>query len=150
VSWPSSPHHPRFSWSIRIDYQQGKRSQWNVVIEDARKCSVLRAVPLYRRRQLHDTYPCRTPPTMLMSMLQYQVDDIWSMMEAGKYYSIGDLAQLSGQPKTSILDSIWFLSKYGFVQSIGQPTEIFTKTGKLSPAKSAQLLTKMVQRVTRS
>ena len=67
-------------------------------------------------------------------------------MEAGKYYSISDLAYISGQPRTSIFDSIRFLSKYGFVQRIGQSTEIYTKTGKISPARSAELLVEIVQR----
>ena len=71
-------------------------------------------------------------------------------METGKYYSVSDLARLTDQPNTSILDSITFLSKYGFVQSIGQPAEIFTRTSKLSPAKSAQLLISMIQPSIRS
>ena len=71
-------------------------------------------------------------------------------METGKYYSVSDLARLTDQAKTSILDSMTFLSKYGFVQSIGRPAEIFTKTGKLSPAKSAQLLISMIQPSIRS
>ena len=78
--------------------------------------------------------------------MRQDVDNIWSMMETGKYYSISDLAYLSDQPKTSILDSIRFLSKYGFVRSIGQPTEIYSKTGKLSPASSARLLVEMLPR----
>ncbi|MGD0423370.1 MAG: hypothetical protein ABSA92_07920 [Candidatus Bathyarchaeia archaeon] len=77
-------------------------------------------------------------------MQQSWLDEIWSMMETGKYYSIRDLANLTDQPNTSITDSMRFLSKYGFVRSFGQ-LEIFTKTGKLSPAKSAQLLTRMLQ-----
>jgi hypothetical protein len=82
-------------------------------------------------------------------MRQYCVDEIWSMMETGKYYSIRDLANLTDQPNTSIIDSMAFLSKYGFVRSFRQ-AEIFTKTGKLSPAKSAQLLTSMIQPSIRS
>ena len=77
-------------------------------------------------------------------MQQSWADKIWSIMQIGKYYSIGDLANLTDQPDTLIINSVTFLSKYGFVRGFGQPREIFTKTGKLSPAMSAHLLVSMV------
>ena len=65
-------------------------------------------------------------------------------MEVGKYYSVKDLANLINQPNTVITESMQFLAKYGFVKGFARE-EIFTKTGKLSPAKSAQLLGNMLQ-----
>jgi len=75
-------------------------------------------------------------------MNQNWIEDIWSMMQIGKYYSVKDLANLANQPSMVIVDSMKFLAKYGFVRTFAQ-AEIFTKTGNLSPSRSVQLLTSM-------
>ena len=82
-------------------------------------------------------------------MQQDWVEDIWSRMQIGKYYSVRDLANLTNQPSTVIIDSMKFLSEYGFVRSFAQAA-LFAKTGSLSPSKSAQLLTSMIQPSMRS
>jgi len=62
------------------------------------------------------------------------------MMREGEYYSVQDLANLTDQQRNTVIDVVSFLSKYGFVKSIGA-YELFTKsTVTVSPEESVNLL----------
>jgi DNA-binding MarR family transcriptional regulator len=70
-----------------------------------------------------------------------RVDDVWALMRQGEYYSVRDLANLSDQSRSTVMDIIKFFSKYGFVEQIGA-SELFTKksTVNVSPMQSIYLL----------
>jgi len=62
-------------------------------------------------------------------------------MIRGKYYSIPDLANLTGQPRNIVADVLVFLTEYGFVESVGVNEPVFTKSQvKFSPGESINLL----------
>ena len=63
------------------------------------------------------------------------------MMGKGKYYSLSDMAILTGQPKNTAAEIIQFLTKYGFVESIGTSEPLYARsTAKLSPAQTVNIL----------
>jgi hypothetical protein len=62
-------------------------------------------------------------------------------MTQGKYYSLHDLANLAGQPRSTVAEVMRFLTKYGFVKRIGATEPVFTKSNvKFSPGESINLL----------
>ena len=62
-------------------------------------------------------------------------------MTQGKYYSIRDLTNLTGQPRNTVADALQFLANYGFVDRIGAKEPVFTKSPvKFSPGESINLL----------
>jgi hypothetical protein len=73
--------------------------------------------------------------------MQSAVDAVWTLLRRGKYYSVRDLANISGQPRTSVADAIQFLTKYGFTERIGEVEPLFTKSKiELSPSECVRLL----------
>ena len=68
-------------------------------------------------------------------------DAIWSTMNKGKYYSAKDLANLSCEAGSSVIEVINFLTKYGFVQRVGSNEPVYTKSDiVLSPSESINIL----------
>jgi predicted transcriptional regulator len=67
-------------------------------------------------------------------------DSLWELMRNGKYYSILDLARLSGQPGTSVSEVVRFLTEYGFIRRIGTIDPVFTRSTVFSPRESMKLL----------
>jgi len=62
-------------------------------------------------------------------------------MRQGNYYTVGDLANLSGQPSSAVADAVKFLTKYGFVKRLGREDALFTRTSiKISPADTLNIL----------
>jgi Fic family protein len=62
-------------------------------------------------------------------------------MTQGKYYSIHDLASLTGQPRSTVTDVLQFLANYGFVDRIGAKEPVFTKSQvKFSPGETINIL----------
>ena len=74
-------------------------------------------------------------------------DNLWMTMARGKYYSIHDLANLTGQPRSSVADALTFLTEYGFVQRVGANEPVFTKSPvEFSPGESINLLSAIANR----
>jgi len=68
------------------------------------------------------------------------------MMTEGKYYSVKDLANLTGENKGTTDEIVRFLAKYGFIEQAGSDDSVFTKSKIIiSPAKSIELLKALVQ-----
>jgi DNA-binding IclR family transcriptional regulator len=68
------------------------------------------------------------------------------MMTDGKYYSVKDLANLTGEDKSTTAEIVRFLAKYGFIEQAGSDDSVFTKSKIIiSPAKSIELLKTLVQ-----
>jgi hypothetical protein len=68
-------------------------------------------------------------------------DTLWSLMADGEYYSIRDLANISGQPLSIVTDVMQFLTNYGFVKEIDPIERLFTRTSViLSPTQSMNIL----------
>ena len=68
-------------------------------------------------------------------------DGLWTTMTLGKYYSVRDLANLTGQPRSTVADVLQFLANYGFVDRVGEKEPVFTKSPvKFSPGESINLL----------
>jgi DNA-binding transcriptional regulator YhcF (GntR family) len=62
-------------------------------------------------------------------------------MIRGEYYSVRDLANLTGQSRSTVADVLVFLTEYGFVDSVGANESVFTKSQvKFSPGESINLL----------
>ena len=55
-------------------------------------------------------------------------DMLWSLMERGKYYSIRDLASISGQPGAIVAGVVASLMRDGFVKRIGATEPLFTRS----------------------
>jgi DNA-binding IclR family transcriptional regulator len=67
------------------------------------------------------------------------------MMTEGKYYSVKDLTNLTGQNKSSTTEIVSFLTKYGFIEQAGRDDTIYTKSKiVISPGKSIELLKTLV------
>jgi len=65
-------------------------------------------------------------------------------MRQGNYYTVGDLANLSGQPRCAVTDAVKFLTKYGFIKRLGIEDALFTRTAiKISPADTLNILQNM-------
>jgi hypothetical protein len=63
------------------------------------------------------------------------------MMEAGKYYSVNDLASLSGENHNTVLQVVDFLAKYGFVDRVGSVDSVYAKSKiVLAPSESIEIL----------
>lgn len=72
-------------------------------------------------------------------------DSLWSMMDAGKYYSIRDLTNLSGESQNTILEVVNFLAKYGFVERVGSTDSVYSKSEiVLTPSKSIEILRALI------
>jgi len=68
-------------------------------------------------------------------------DALWSLMARGEYYSIQDLATLSGYPESMVADVVKFLTTYSFVNRIGATEPLFTRSQIiLSPTQSINIL----------
>jgi hypothetical protein len=77
--------------------------------------------------------------------MQPLADVIWSMMNKGSFYSVKDLANLSGEAGSSVNEAVRFLTKYGFVQRVGSDEPVFMKTDLvLSPAESMRILKQLI------
>jgi hypothetical protein len=71
------------------------------------------------------------------------------MMSEGKYYSIKDLINLSGQDAQFVAEIVSFLARYGFIQQAGWDDSIYTKSAiVISPGKSVDLLKELVKSTT--
>jgi len=55
-------------------------------------------------------------------------DSLWALMVPGKYYTLHDLVNLSGQPGSAVADLVDFLATYGFIDRVGSSELFFTKT----------------------
>ena len=98
--------------------------------------------------QLHEAYPSRDQADCQMD-LQRCADAIWSMMTRGKYYSVKDLANLSGEERSMVVDIVDFLTEYGFIEEAGWDDSIYTRSKiTISPTKSVELLKTLVQTAT--
>ena len=65
-------------------------------------------------------------------------------MRQGNYYTVRDLANLSGQPSNAVTDAVKFLTKYGFIKRLGTEDALFTRTSiKISPADTLNILQHM-------
>jgi DNA-binding IclR family transcriptional regulator len=68
------------------------------------------------------------------------------MMTEGKYYSVKDLANLTGENKGTTAEIVRFLAKYGFIEQAGWDDTVYTKSKIIiSPEKSIELLKALVQ-----
>ncbi len=68
------------------------------------------------------------------------------MMTEGKYYSVKDLANLTGENKSSTAEIVRFLARYGFVERAGWGDSIYTKSKiVISPGKSIEILKTLVK-----
>jgi hypothetical protein len=73
-------------------------------------------------------------------------DCVWKLMTDGKYYSVNDLASLSGQPRRTVEEVLHFLVKYDFVQRIGAQEPVFRKSEcRLSPGEAITMLRHLVR-----
>ncbi len=71
------------------------------------------------------------------------------MMSEGKYYSIKDLVNLSGQDGSFVAEVVSFLARYGFIERAGWDDSIYTKSPiVISPGKSVDLLKELVKNTT--
>jgi len=62
-------------------------------------------------------------------------------MAQGQYYSIRDLANISGRPGSTIKDIMNFLTRYDFVRQIGTTEPLFTRSSIiLSPTLTIKIL----------
>jgi hypothetical protein len=62
-------------------------------------------------------------------------------MKQGNYYSLEDLSNASGYPRSLVGDVMLFLSKYGFAERIGADEPLFTRVKlELSPVETVKLL----------
>ena len=62
-------------------------------------------------------------------------------MAKGEYYSIRDIANVSGQPGSIITDTMDFLTRYGFVRKTGGNDPLFRKSSiTLSPNQTMEIL----------
>ena len=62
-------------------------------------------------------------------------------MTQSKYYTVSDLANLTRQSRSTVAEGLQFLTKFGFVNRIGENEPVFTKSPvKLSPGESITLL----------
>ena len=62
-------------------------------------------------------------------------------MKQGKYYSVQDLSNASGYPRSLVAEVTLFLSKYGFAERIGVDEPLFTRVKlELSPVETVKLL----------
>lgn len=69
------------------------------------------------------------------------IDSVWASMREGKYYSVQDLANASGCPRTLVANVTDFLAKYGFAEKIGRSEPLFTRAKlELSPTETIKLL----------
>ena len=82
-----------------------------------------------------------------MDLHRSWVDEIWSMMTDGKYYSVRDLASLCGEERSTVVEIVSFLAKYGFIERAGWDESIYTKSAQvtISPGKSIELLKEVVK-----
>ena len=70
-------------------------------------------------------------------------------MAEGKYYSIKDLINLSGQDGPLVVEVVSFLARYGFIERAGWDDSIYTKSKiVISPGKSVDLLKNLVNSAT--
>lgn len=68
------------------------------------------------------------------------------MMTEGKYYSVKDLANLTGENNSTTAEIVRFLAKYGFVEQAGWDDTVYTKSKIIiSPGKSIELLKTLVK-----
>jgi DNA-binding IclR family transcriptional regulator len=68
------------------------------------------------------------------------------MMTEGKYYSVKDLANLTGQNRSTTAEIVRFLAKYGFIEQAGWDDTVYTKPKiVISPGKSIELLKTLVK-----
>ena len=68
-------------------------------------------------------------------------DTLWSLMERGKYYSIPDLANLSGQPIAIVAGVVRSLMRDDFVKRIGVTEPLFTRSSVvLAPSLILKIL----------
>jgi len=89
----------------------------------------------------HDAYPSLHITSVRSEMQASWPDSLWARMMKGKYYTMNDLANLTGQPRSIVAEVLCFLTKYGFVRRIGVNDPVFTKTSViLSPTDSINLL----------
>jgi DNA-binding IclR family transcriptional regulator len=66
-------------------------------------------------------------------------------MKKSEFYSIRDLASLSGEAGSTVSAVVTFLAKYGFVEQLGSDEPVFKKSGMaLSPGESVRLLKTIV------
>ena len=71
------------------------------------------------------------------------------MMTDGKYYSVKDLANLTGENHATTTEIIRFLTTYGFIEQAGWDDTVYTKSEiVISPGKSIELLKTLVQTTT--
>ena len=99
--------------------------------------------------QLHETYQLRYKISRRCGLINSWPDTIWSMMAEGKYYSIKDLINLSGQDGPLVVEVVSFLARYGFIERAGWDDSIYTKSKiVISPGKSVDLLKNLVNSAT--
>ena len=97
--------------------------------------------------ELHEPYPSGDQLLTQMNLQKYWADAIWSMMTKGKYYSVKDLANMTGQERGIVIDIVDFLTEYGFIEEAGWNDSIYTKSKiDISPAKSVELLKTLVSK----
>ena len=66
-------------------------------------------------------------------------------MKKSEFYSVRDLASLSGEAGSIVSAAVAFLAKYGFVDQLGSDEPVFKKSGMtLSPGESVRLLRTLV------
>ena len=63
------------------------------------------------------------------------VDSLWAMMRVGEFYSPGDLASLTRQPREKVEIGLAFLTEFGFIKNLGGVEAVFWK-GKEGPSPS--------------
>jgi len=61
-------------------------------------------------------------------------------METGKYYSIRDLTNVSGQPRNVVREAVNFLTQYGFVRTIGKDPLFHRSQIIISPTQTLKML----------
>lgn len=72
-------------------------------------------------------------------------DTVWSLMKNTEFYSVRDLANLSGEAGSNVSAAVTFLAKYGFVEQLGSNEPVFKKSSMmLSPGESVRLLKTVV------
>jgi hypothetical protein len=67
-------------------------------------------------------------------------DSMWGLMKEKKYYSVADLATLTGQPRSTVFDVVKFLTEYGFIKCVGVNDPVFIRSTVFSPRESIKLL----------
>jgi hypothetical protein len=55
------------------------------------------------------------------------VDSLWSIIRLGEFYSPGDLASLTRQPREKVEIGLAFLTEFGFIKSLGGTDSVFWK-----------------------